>query len=324
MRALLCKSHGLPDTLVLEDVPSLTPGKGEVVVQVKAAAVNFHDTLIIQNLYQHKPELPFSPGADLAGIIKAVGEGVTGYKVGDRVIGLLRWGGFAEEALVPAGRLAALPSGVDFPDAVALGLAYTTSYYGLKNCAHLAPGETLLVLGAAGGIGSAAVQLGSVMGARVIACASSAESLEICRRLGAAETINYHTDDLRDCVRRFTNGRGLDVVCDPVGGKLADAAVRGMAWQGRYLVIGFASGEIPRVPLNITLLKGCSILGVSRGQFMDREPEKSKANADELFAWLAAGKITPVITARYRLDQARDALNDMMQRKIHGKAVILI
>lgn len=324
MRAMLCRRHGPPETLVLEDIPSLKPGKGEVVVQVKAAGVNFHDTLIIQNLYQHKPELPFSPGADLAGTVKEVGAGVRGFKPGDPVLGLLRFGGYAEEAIVPVDRLAALPANVDFVDAAAFGLPYTTSYYALKNCARLAPGETLLVLGAAGGLGAAAVQLGSVMGARVIACASSAEKLEICRRLGAAETINYQTEDLRDSVRRFTNGRGVDAVCDPVGGKLAESALRCMAWQGRYLVIGFASGEIPRVALNITLLKGCSILGVSRGQFMDHEPEKSRVNIDELIAWLAAGKLKPVITARYRLDQAREALDDMIRRKINGKAVLIM
>ena len=324
MRAMLCRRHGPPETLVLEDIPSLKPGRGEVVVQVKAAGVNFHDTLIIQNRYQHKPELPFSPGADMAGTVKEVGVGVRGFKPGDRVLGLLRFGGYAEEAIVPVDRLAALPANVDFVDAAAFGLPYTTSYYALKNCARLAPGETLLVLGAAGGIGAAAVQLGSVMGARVIACASSAEKLEICRRQGAGEVINYQTEDLRDAVRRLTDGHGVDAVCDPVGGKLAESALRCMAWQGRYLVIGFTSGEITRVALNITLLKGCSIVGVSRGQFMHHEPEKSRGNIDELIAWLAAGKLKPVITARYRLDDARDALNDMMQRKIQGKAVLLM
>ncbi len=324
MRAVLCKRHGPPDTLVIEDVPALVPGKGQLVIQVKAAGVNFHDTLIIQGLYQHKPELPFSPGADMAGTVKAVGEGVSEFKIGDRVLGLLRFGGYAEETIVPAERVARIPDNVDFAEAAAFGLPYTTSYYALKNCARLAAGETLLVLGAAGGIGAAAVQLGNIMGARVIACASSPDKLEMSRKMGADEVINYKTEDLRERVRELTGGKGVNVVCDPVGGKAAETALRSLAWHGRHLVIGFASGEIPKVALNLTLLKGCAIIGVSRGKFMDNAPTQARENVDELMAWLSAGKIKPLFTARYRLDQAREALNDMMQNKISGKAVLIV
>lgn len=324
MRAVLCKRHGLPDTLVFEEVPSLTPAAGEVVVQVRAAGVNFHDTLIIQNLYQHKPPLPFSPGADVAGVVKAVGEGVIEFKPGDRVVGLLRYGAFAEEAIVPADRLAHLPDKVEFDAAAAFGLAHTTSYYALKNCGNLAPGETLLVLGAAGGIGAAAVELGAVMGAKVIACASSAAKLEVCRRTGAHEVIDYDAENLRDAVKRVTGGRGVDVVCDPVGGRYSELALRSLRYAGRHLVIGFASGEIPKIPLNLTLLKSCAIVGVSRGQFMDNEPEASQRNTAELLEWLAQGKLKPQIAARYPLADAPSALDDLMHRRIGGKAVLIV
>ena len=324
MRAILVKALGLPDTLVMEDIPSPHPGKGEVVVTVKAAGVNFHDTLIIQGLYQHKPPLPFSPGADVAGVIKEVGEGVTGFKPGDPVIGLLRHGAFAEEVIVPLDRLTALRPGTDFEQAAAFGLPYTTTYYGLHDCGHLAAGETLLVLGAGGGIGAAAVDLGKVMGARVIACASSDEKLDACRKRGADDVINYEKQDLRETLKQLTRGRGVDVVCDPVGGRHAEPAVRSMAFKGRYLVIGFASGQIPKIPLNLTLLKSCSIIGVSRGNLMDIEPESASRNADVLAGWLAEGKLHPMITARYPFERTAQALDDLMNRRIAGKAIVVI
>lgn len=324
MRALLVKTLGLPDKLVLEDIPSPHPGKGEVVVSVKAAGINFHDTLIIQGLYQHKPPLPFSPGADAAGVIKEVGEGVTGFKPGDPVIALMRFGAFAEEIVVPLDRLTHLRPGTDFEQAAAFGLPYTTTYHGLHDCGRLAQGETLLVLAAGGGIGAAAVDLGKAMGARVIACASSEEKLETARKLGADELVNYEKEDLREALRNLTKGRGVDVVCDPVGGKYAEAAVRSMAYKGRYLVIGFASGDIPKLALHWTLLKSCSIVGVSRGNFMDVEPEAASRNADVLAGWLAEGRLHPLITARYPFEKTAQALDDLMNRRVSGKAVVIL
>lgn len=323
MRAVLCKRHGPPESLVIEDIPSPRAGKGQVVVQVKAAGVNFHDTLIIQNKYQHKPELPFSPGADIAGTVKEIGEGVQGFKEGDAVAGLLTWGGYAEEVVVPCQRLLPLPPGMPFDIAASFGCTYTTAYYALKNCARLAAGETLLVLGAAGGIGLATVDLGKAMGARVIACASSEGRLAACKAVGADEVINYGKQDLREAIRRLAEG-GVDVVCDPVGGSYAEPALRCMAWKGRYLVIGFASGEIPKIPLNLVLVKGCSVHGVRRGQFIERHPAESAINGRELVSWIAAGKLSPRVSARYRLEQAGDALNDIANHRIEGKAVLVM
>ncbi len=323
MRAVLCKRYGLPESLVVEDVPPLKAGKGEVVVHVRASGVNFPDVLIIQNKHHHKPGLPFSPGSDIAGVVKEVGESVDGFRPGDPVIGLLSWGGFAEEVAVPAARLIPISSALDFKVAAAFGLTYTTTYYALKDCARLTAGETLLVLGAAGGVGTAAVELGRLMGARVIACASSTEKLDVCRRSGADEIINYETGDLREDIRCLTDGRGVDVVYDPVGGKYAEPSVRSMAWKGRYLVVGFASGEIPKIPLNLVLLKGCSLIGVRRGQFMLREPNASSTNIRELVAWLTAGNLRPLVSRTYPLARAAEALNDVMNRKALGKVVLV-
>ncbi len=324
MKALLVKQLGLPDKLVIEDMPSPRPGKGEVVVSVKAAAVNFHDTLIIQGLYQHKPPLPFSPGADAAGVIKEVGEGVTGFQPGDPVLALMRFGAFAEEILVPLNRLTRLRPGTSFEQAAAFGLTYTTAYYGLHDCGHLARGETLVVLGAGGGVGAAAVDLGKAMGAQVIACASSDEKLAAARSRGADALVNYAKEDLREALKRLTNGRGADVVCDPVGGNLVEPVVRSMAYKGRYLVIGFASGDIPKLALHWTLLKSCSIIGVSRGNLMDIEPAVASRNAEVLAEWLAEARLHPVITARYPFERTSQALHDLMHGRIHGKAIIII
>jgi len=320
MKAVLCKNWGPPDSLVVEDIPSPALGKGQLLVSVKASGVNFPDVLLIQNKYQFKPELPFSPGSEIAGVVKQVGEGVHGFMPGDRVMAHIRSGGYAEEAVVDEALLAPVPAGLDFTVAASFGLVYATAYHALKDRAGIKPGETLLVLGAAGGVGLAAVELGKLFGARVIACASSDEKLETCRRFGADVTINYEREDLREALRNL--GGAVDIALDPVGGKYSEPALRAMAWKGRYLVVGFASGEIPRIPLNLTLLKGCAIVGVFWGEFARRERDLNAANLRELTAWLRAGKIKPLVSASYPLARAADALNDMISRKVQGKVVL--
>ncbi|HZF20212.1 MAG TPA: NADPH:quinone oxidoreductase family protein [Burkholderiales bacterium] len=320
MKAVLCKEWGPPDALVVEDIPSPKPGKGQLLVSVKASGVNFPDVLLIQNKYQFKPELPFSPGSEIAGVVKQVGEGVHGFMPGDRVMAHIRSGGYAEEAVVDEALLAPVPAGLDFTVAASFGLVYATAYHALKDRAAIRSGETLLVLGAAGGVGLAAVELGKLLGARVIACASSDEKLETCKRFGAEVAINYEREDLREALKNL--GRAVDIALDPVGGKYSEPAVRAMAWKGRYLVVGFASGEIPKIPLNLTLLKGCSIVGVFWGEFARRERDLNAANLRELTAWLRAGKIKPLVSASYPLARAADALNDMMNRKVQGKVVL--
>ncbi|HEX4987077.1 MAG TPA: NADPH:quinone oxidoreductase family protein [Burkholderiales bacterium] len=322
MKAVLCKQLGLPGSLVLEDVPPLKPGSGQVVVGVKACGVNFPDTLIIQGRYQFKPELPFSPGGEVAGVIKEVGEGVTRVKPGDRVIAFNTWGGFAEEMVVEADRTIPMPAAMEFVPASAFVLTYGTSYHALKDRADLKAGETLLVLGAAGGVGLAAVQLGKAMGARVIAAASSDAKLKVCREHGADEVINYGSEDLRGRIKALTAGRGVDVVYDPVGGPYSEPALRDMAWKGRFLVVGFAAGEIPKVALNLTLLKGCSIVGVFWGAFTRNEPERNRENNWELMAMYAAGKVKPHIHAVYPLERAAEALNEVLNKRVTGKVVL--
>lgn len=323
MKAVLCKAYGPPESLMIEDIASPRPEKGQVVVAVKACGVDFPDTLIIQGKYQFKPPMPFSPGGEVAGVVKEVGEGVSGIKPGDRVIAFTGWGGFAEEVVVDANRLIPMPSGVDFPTAAAFLMTYATAYHALKDRAHLKPGEKLLVLGAAGGVGLAAVELGKLMGAHVIAAASSARKLEVCRQYGASEVINYADEDLKERVKLLTGGNGVDVAFDPVGGIYSEAVLRGMAWDGRFLVIGFAAGEIPRVPLNLPLLKGCSIVGVFWGAFAERDPSGNQENTRQLLTWLAGGKLKPHISASYPLDQAARALYDIMNRRVIGKVVLL-
>jgi NADPH2:quinone reductase len=323
MRALLCRAYGLPETLCVEELPSPVPGPGQVLVDVKAAGVNFPDALIIQNKYQLQPPLPFAPGAEMAGIVGAVGPGVTRFKAGDAVCGVTGFGAFAEELVVDANKLFPLPAEVPFEAAGAFILTYGTAHHALKDRAGLAAGETLVVLGAAGGVGLAAVELGAMQGARVIACASNADKLALCRAHGAAATINYETEDLKDRIRALTGGNGADVVFDPVGGAYAEPALRAMAWRGRYLVVGFANGEIPRIPLNLPLLKGCSLIGVFWGSLLSHEPDLAATRVRELLEWLAAGKLRPAISARYRLADAPDALRAMMERRVTGKIVIL-
>jgi NADPH2:quinone reductase len=323
MKAVLCKEYGLPDSLVLAEVEPLRPGKGQVVISVKACGVNFPDTLIIQGKYQLKPDMPFTPGSEIAGIVKEVGEGVEHVQVGEHVIAFTSVGGFAEEVATDAAKLIKMPSGMDFATAAAFTLVYGTSHHALKDRAQLKSGETLLVLGAAGGVGLAAVELGKVMGAHVIAAASSAEKLAVCQQHGADELINYSTEDLKERVKALTRGKGVNVIFDPLGGNYSEAALRSIAWNGRMLVIGFAAGDIPRIPLNLTLLKGCSIVGVFWGSFTEREPQRNQEHLQELLTWFAQGKIKPHISATYSLEQAADALNDVMNRKVKGKVVLV-
>jgi NADPH2:quinone reductase len=323
MKAVLCKKLGPPEDLVVEEIPSLEPRAGQVVISVKAAGVNFPDTLIIQGKYQFKPEPPFSPGGEAAGIVKSVGEGVTSVKPGDRVIAAATWGGFAQEMVADADRLAPMPDGMDFVPASAFILTYGTSYHALKDRAHLQPGETMLVLGASGGVGLAALQIGKAMGARVIAAASSDAKLELCKRNGADEVINYGTEDLRSRIKQLTGGKGVDVVYDPVGGPYSEPALRDMAWNGRFLVVGFAAGDIPKIPLNLALLKGCSIVGVFWGAFTRNEAERNRRNNEELMQMYLAGKVKPHIHATYPLERAAEALNEVLYKRVTGKVVLV-
>jgi len=322
MKAVLCKAYGPPESLVVEDVPPPAAGAGEVVVSVKAASVNFPDVLIIQNKYQVKPPLPFSPGSEAAGVVKAVGDGVAAVKPGDRVMAFTTFGAFAEEVKTEARRLLPLPDGMDFTTAAAFGLTYATSDHALRDRGQLAAGETLLVLGAAGGVGLAAIEIGKAVGARVIACASTDDKLAVCRAHGADETINYATDDLRERVKALTSARGADVVYDPVGGAYTEPALRSIAWRGRLLVVGFAAGDIPKIPLNLTLLKGCAIVGVYWGEFARREPQRFAESMQQLGRWYAGGKLKPHVSATFPLERAADALTLMANRQVTGKVVL--
>lgn len=323
MKAVLCKAYGPPESLVVEDVASLTPGPGHVVVSVKAAGVNFPDTLIIQNKYQFKPPLPFSPGGEAAGIIKSVGEGVKHLAPGQSVIAFTGHGAFAEEVLADANRIIPMPPGMSFEVAASFVMTYGTSYHALKDRAQLKPGETLLVLGAAGGVGLAAVEIGKALGARVIAAASSPEKLAVCREHGADELIDYSREDLRERLKALTAGQGVDVVYDPVGGSFSEPALRSTGWRGRFLVVGFANGQIPSIPLNLTLLKGCSIVGVFWGDFVRREPKASERDLMELMGLLGAGKLKPLVSARYSLADVATALNSVLNRQVTGKIVLI-
>jgi NADPH2:quinone reductase len=308
--------------LVVRELPEVVPDAGKVAIKVEAAGVNFPDVLIIQNKYQFKPELPFTPGGELAGTVTAVGEGVTQYKPGDRVIAFVGQGAFAQQIAVPEKSVMPMPPGMDFDTAAAITLTYGTSHHAVVDRAQLKAGETMLVLGAAGGVGLAAIEIGKALGARVIAAASSDEKLEICKQHGADATINYTTQDLREAIKATTDGKGPDVIYDPVGGIYAEPAFRSIGWRGRYLVVGFANGEIPKLPLNLTLLKGASLVGVFWGEYVRREPKANMAAMRELMGWLAEGKIRPHISGRYALADTPKALNDMAARKVTGKVVI--
>jgi len=324
MKAIQCLQYGLPDSLVLAEVPIPTINPDEVLIKVKACGVNFPDILIIQNKYQFKPTLPFIPGGEVSGIISSVGENVTHLKVGDSVVALCGWGGFAEYVAVKSSRAFKVPNDLDFISAACTLYTYGTSYHALKDRAELKSGETLLVLGAAGGVGLAAVELAKIMGATVIAAASSDEKLAVCKAMGADHIINYKTEDLRARIKEITNDKGVDIIYDPIGGPLAEQALRSIAWRGRYLVVGFASGEIPSFAANLPLLKGASIVGVFWGSFAEREPKQSMQNFMQLLTWIKESKINQHIHKIYELPDAPNALQDLLDRKVYGKAVVKV
>jgi len=323
MKAVLCRETGSIEALVVADVPSPRAGPGEAVVSVRACGVNFPDVLLVQGKYQVKPPLPFSPGVEIAGVVKEVGEGVTHVRPGDAVAGSVPYGGFAAEALAPARNLLPVPPALDMRVAAAFTLTYGTSYHALADCARLQPGETLLVLGAAGGVGLAAVELGKLLGARVIAAASSEAKLATCERFGADAIVNYEQEDLRAALKREGGARGIDVVYDPVGARFAEPAMRSLAWRGRYLVIGFAGGEIPRLPLNLALLMERSIVGVYWGAWSAREPEANRANLARVLDWIMQGKVKPLVSKTFPLARAADALDDLANRRVLGKVVLV-
>jgi NADPH2:quinone reductase len=322
MKALVCPAYGPLENLHVGDLPDPSPGAGEVLIEVRAAGVNFPDVLIVQGKYQFKPEPPFAPGGEVAGVVRAVGPGVERFKAGDRVLATMISGGYAELAVAKERQVLRLPEGLGDEVASAFALTYGTSYHALKDRAALKPGETLLVLGAAGGVGLAAVELGVVMGARVIAAASSDDKLAMAREHGAHETINYATEDLRARLKDLTGGKGVDVIYDPVGGDMAETALRSIAWEGRFLVVGFAAGEIPKLPLNLVLLKGCQVVGVFWGSFAEREPQRNEANLEEMVGWYREGRIRPHIDGTYPLEQSIDALRRIAARQVRGKLVI--
>lgn len=322
MKAVLCRALTGAEHLLVEDIPDPLPGPGEVLVRVRAAALNFFDTLIVAGKYQVKPDLPFSPGAECSGTIEALGPGVEGWRVGERVIAHLGYGACRELVVAKAERLARIPDAVSDEQAAGLTVTYGTTIHALQDRARLQPGETLAVLGAAGGTGIAAVELGKIMGARVIACASSADKLALARERGADLALDYATEDLKDGLRRLTEGRGVDVVYDPVGADLAEPALRAMAWMGRYLVIGFAGGSIPRLPLNLPLLKSCDIVGVFWGAFVERHPDAHARNQAQLLAWVAEGRLSAHVHAVYPLARTSEALQAIARREAKGKIVV--
>jgi len=322
MRAVVCHAFGPPENLTVEERPDPVAGEGQLVVSVKAAAVTFPDTLMLEDKYQFKAEPPYIPGGEFAGEVVAVGPGAPGWSVGDRIVGGLgTTGGYAELAAIPALGARRLPDAVPFEVATGLNYAYGTTYYGLKYRADLQPGETMLITGAAGSVGLSAIELGKLMGARVIAAASSEEKLDLCRELGADDTINYATEDLKNRAKELTDGRGVDVVYDCVGGDKAEQALRAIAWEGRFLVIGFTAG-IPSIPLNLTLLKSCQIVGVFYGAMTVKEPKRNAEISKALVELVASGELRPHVSQRYPLERAGEALRAMMDRKAIGKLVV--
>lgn len=323
MHAWICENPTGVDALQWKEVPTPEPGPGEVRLAVRAASLNFPDILIVQNKYQIKPPLPFVPGSEYAGVVEAVGDGVKGYRPGDRVAALGGTGGFGTHAIVAADRLMPLPEAFAFEDAAAFAFTYGTSHHALMDRAALRAGETVLVLGAAGGVGTAALQIAKAAGARVIAAASTDEKCALCRRLGADETLNYSTANIRESLKAMTDGKGPDVVYDPVGGDLAEPVFRSIAWRGRYLVVGFAGGGIPALPFNLPLLKGASIVGVFWGDFVKREPRANAASLQQLAAWYAEGKVKPVIDSLLPMSELHTAYARMAQRAVLGKLVLV-
>lgn len=324
MLALLCTRIGTPDDLVLTELPDPIPGPGEVCIKAHSVSLNFFDTLIIANKYQVKPALPFSPGAEFAGVVESVGQGVTACKPGDRVMAYCRFGAAREKVVLREGQVITMPERLDFDRAAGLCVTYGTSYYALKDRAGLQPAETLAVLGAAGGVGIAAVEIGKLMGARVIACASSADKLAFAREHGADDTIDYSGEDLKFALRALTRERGVDVLYDPVGGAYAEPALRAMAWDGRYLVVGFAAGEIPKIPLNLVLLKSCDMRGVAWGAWTERDLAGHRANTAQLLAWEAQGKLRTHVHAVYPLAEAAEALKAIARREVKGKVILRV
>jgi len=330
MKAVLSKAPGGPDTLVIEDVPSPTPGKGEVVLTVKAVGINYPDSLIIQDMYQFKPERPFSPGGEVSGIVKAVGEGVTGLVEGQRVIGSCGWGGLREELVIDAGRCIPIPDNVPFEEAAAFIMTYGTSYYALKHRADPKPGESLLVLGAAGGVGIAAVEIGKAMGLEVIAACSTQEKVDFCIGKGADKGLVYPSGPLdRAQQKELSNaikeagGGGVDIIYDGVGGDYAEPSVRAMNWEGRFLVVGFPAG-IPKLPLNLTLLKSCDVRGVFWGAAVARDPKRNQQDIADLFALYSDGKIKPHVSNTYPLAESATAITELMERRAQGKVVVTV
>jgi len=323
MKALRCHAFGPIETLRVEDIDTPAPGPGQVRIDVMAASINYPDTLMVQGLYQVKPPVPFTPGAELAGVVSALGEGVTTLKVGDRVLASVGTGAFAEQAVADAVRVLPLPAGMDFDAGASFVLVYGTSLHALQTIGRVQPGETLLVLGAAGGVGIAAIQIAKALGARVIGAASSDEKRTLAKDAGADETVDYTQPDWRREVERLTDGRGADLVYDAVGGAYAEPALRATAWRGRYLVVGFAAGEIPKLPLNLALLKERAILGVFWGAAMAKDPKQLHADLKQLSGWFAEGRVKPPVTERVPLSGTADAMARLAGRQAMGKLVVL-
>ncbi len=323
MKAVICEKLGGPEDLVIRELEDPCAGAGEVLVRVKAAALNYFDTLIIQGKYQFKPELPFSPAGEMAGIVEAVGEGVSRFKVGDRVAAYARWGAARELYVAHEDELVLVPDTVSLKQAAGLFITFGTAMHGLRSRAHLQPGETVAVLGASGGAGQAAVEVAKLMGARVIACASSEDKLAHARECGADELVNYSEGGLKQKLKDLTGGKGLDVVYDVIGGDHSEDALRATGWRGRYLVVGFASGTIQRIPANLALLKGCDILGVFWGEAVKREPEEHHKDCEQLFKWVADKKLISYIHAEYPLEDIALGLEDISSRRAKGKVLLI-
>ena len=324
MKAVLCKSYGPPENLVLEEIDAPSPGEGQVLIDIYSTGMNFPDTLQIQGKYQFQPPFPFTPSSEVAGKVAEVGDGVTDLKVGDRVMAMVGTGGMAEQAVANVAGAEKIPDSMSFDTGAGFGMIYGTSYHALKQRADLQPGETLLVLGASGGVGIAAVELGKLMGARVIAAASTDEKLDVARQHGADDLVNYGDGQLKEKVKELTGGKGADVIYDPVGGDLFDQCARCINWKGRILVIGFASGTIPRYPINLALLKGCQLVGVFWGSFCKREPQVHEQNCRDLFELFGRGEIKPLISQVFPLEKYVDALNVFVNRQAVGKVVLRI
>jgi NADPH2:quinone reductase len=322
MKAILCSHWCEPDALVLGEVPDPVAGPGEVVITIKAAALNFFDILMVQGKYQTKPPFPFSPASEIAGVIESVGAGVTGFKPGDRVISYLGYNGAREKVAAPADQTMKIPDGLDYDRAAGLIIIYATALHALQDRADPTPGETMVVLGAAGGTGLAAIEIGKLLGLRVVACASSDEKLQFCKKYGADVLFNYAKDDLKDGLKKIGGAKGIDIVFDPVGGDFTEAALRSLGWEGRLLVIGFAAGPIPRIPLNLALLKSCDIRGVFWGAFNKNFPEQSAGNFRKIIQWAAEGKISSHVHATFPLAQAAEAMKVLSSRQAMGKVIL--